>query len=89
MRVILSNFNIGIKFNNLLFDKIGVLLDLKVILFNFGFYSDLIINDFMVFLDNVEKNEGKENLIFVFLGEEIKRIGDKNLIVIFLEEDLK
>ena len=56
---------------------------------NLGFHSDLTTNDPMVFPDNVEKNEGKENSTFVFPGEETKRTGDKNSTVTFPEEDLK
>ena len=77
MRAILSNPNTGTKSNNPSSDKIGVLPDLKAILSNLGFHSDLTTNDPMVFPDNVEKNEGKENSTFVFPGEETKRTGIK------------
>jgi len=89
LRAILSNPNTGTKSNNPSSDKIGVLPDLKAILSNLGFHSDLTTNDPMVFPDNVEKNEGKENSTFVFPGEETKRTGDKNSTVTFPEEDLK
>ncbi|HDR4765666.1 TPA: S8 family peptidase [Bacillus thuringiensis] len=89
LRAILSNPNTGTKSNNPSSDKIGVLPDLKAILSNLGFHSDLTTNDPMVFPDNVEKNEGKENSTFVFPGEETKRTGDKNSTVNFPEEDLK
>ncbi|MGV2527884.1 UNVERIFIED_CONTAM: S8 family serine peptidase, partial [Bacillus thuringiensis] len=89
LRAILSNPNTGTKSNNPSSDKIGVLPDLRAILSNLGYNSDLTTNDPMVFPDNIEKNEGKENSTFVFPGEETKRTGDKNSTVTFPEEDLK
>ncbi|KLA22299.1 S8 family peptidase [Bacillus cereus] len=88
LRAILSNPNTGTKSNNPSSDRIGVLPDLKAILSNLGFKSDLTPNDSMAFPEKIEKNKEAENSTFVFPDEEIKSKGDKSSTITFPEEDL-
>lgn len=77
LRAILSNPNTGTKSNNPSSDKIGVLPDLKAILSNLGFNSDLTTNDSMVFPDNVEKMKGKKIQLSYFQVKKQKEPGIK------------
>ena len=88
LRAILSNPNTGTKSNDPSSDKIGVLPDLKAILSNLGFHSDLTTNDSMVFPDNVEKMKEKKIQLSYFQVKK-QKTGDKNSTVTFPEEDLK
>lgn len=75
LRAILSNPNTGTKSNDPSSDKIGVLPDLKAILSNLGFHSDLTTNDSMVFPDNVEKMKEKKIQLSYFQVKKQKNRG--------------